>query len=546
MSQPEGLSSTCPLYFDAFTRFGPRKGKHPRHPWTLDHLIDELRHCSISAAMVATTRQLLYNAMFENRRLCEHLKPHEHLFPIWNVLPHWSGDFAEPDELERLMAQHDIRCVTIHPETNRWEVRSSTSRPLLEVLERTRTLTIVDAPNEVSWQEVEYLAETYPELPILLRQVRWGNAHSVIPLVRNYKSLHLTFESFQINRGLEFFVEYGCLDQLVFSSNAPEMAAGCHRAYVDWAELDDASKAKIAGGNLTRLLKGLAPPREVVNEQEDEYMAACRQGRPLPGLVLDMHAHILDEGLHSGDSGYPMLEGGPSGVHHQAQRMGVDGIGVMSWNGTVGADAADGNRCVRAALDAYPDFYWGLATFDVLHESPQAMRAQMEAIYADSRFLGLKPYPSYGVPYDDPRYDAWWQFGNERGLYAGFHPVKWYKRDEFASVCERFPNLTVVAYHCGGSYDIADTVIELARTFDNFMIEPTLTPCCGGIIDYLVEHAGADRVMYGSDLPMRDPRQQLGWVMFSRLSPEVKRKVLGENAQRLLERVRTAQAGVVR
>jgi len=52
-----------------------------------------------------------------------------------------------------------------------------------------------------------------------------------------------------------------------------------------------------------------------------------------------------------------------------------------------------------------------------------------------------------------------------------------------------------------------------------------------------VKGAGADRVMYGSDQPMRDMRQQLGWVVYSRLSEEDKMKVLGGNAMRLLRQL---------
>ena len=39
------------IFFDAFTQFGPRIGGHGAHPWSLRHLIDELDHCSISAAL---------------------------------------------------------------------------------------------------------------------------------------------------------------------------------------------------------------------------------------------------------------------------------------------------------------------------------------------------------------------------------------------------------------------------------------------------------------------------------------------------------------
>ena len=63
-------------------------------------------------------------------------------------------------------------------------------------------------------------------------------------------------------------------------------------------------------------------------------------------------------------------------------------------------------------------------------------------------------------------------------------------------------------------------------------------PCLAGVIDYLVEGCGADRVVYGSDQPMRDPRQQLGWVVFSRMPVDQKRMVLRDNAQRTLSRIR--------
>jgi predicted TIM-barrel fold metal-dependent hydrolase len=37
---------------------------------------------------------------------------------------------------------------------------------------------------------------------------------------------------------------------------------------------------------------------------------------------------------------------------------------------------------------------------------------------------------------------------------------------------------------------------------------------------------------------MRDPRQQMGWVIYARLSPAEKAKVLGGNALRILGRCR--------
>jgi len=533
------------MFFDAFTRIGVRPKDHGKHPWSLDHLLAEMQHCSISGALVTATSQTLYDAMHENLHLIDQLQPYDNLFPVWNVIPHWTDEFPEPAQLSQLMQQHDIRAVVIHPTTNNWNLLSVTSEPLLAELNRTKTLTLISFRDETNVEVIEKVAAKYPDLPILLRGAWWSQARSILPLIRHFSNLHIGFDHFQINLGLEWLVSKGCEDQLLFASNAPQMSAGAHRVYVDWADLPDETKTKIASGNLIRLLKGQAPPSECVNPDEDENMAAARHGKPLPALTLDMHAHILTEGVNGAGSGYCMQDGGPSGVRKLADRMGVDGIGVMSWIGTVGAHAERGNEHVSAALDADPDFFWGLATFDVMHEDAATMRKQMEQTFADHRFLGLKPYPQYGIAYDDPRYDCWWEFGNEHHLYCGLHPVKWYKPDEFESICERFPNLTVVAYHCGASYEVADVVIDLAKRFKNFMIEPTLTPSCGGVIDYLVEGAGADRVMYGSDLPMRDPRQQLGWIVYSRLPLEQKKMVLGGNAKRLTDHIRAHQQQAV-
>ncbi len=529
------------LFFDAYTRFGPKPSQHPKQPYTLEQIVGEMRHCSISGGLVASMAQTAYDAMLENRRLVEKLRPYDFLFPIWNALPHWTGEFPEPTELTRLMRDADVRAVALNPVANGWRVTSRTSWPLLEELERTQTLTIVDLVTEITDVELEQIAERHPGLQLLLHGASWAKQRFIYPLLLRYKSLHIAFDTFQVNYGLEWLVEQGCEDQLVFASNAADMSMGAHRCYVDYADVSDVVREKVASGNLIRLLKGQRPPREIVNGDEDEIMRAARRGQPVPTHALDIHCHILDEGLNgAGGAGYTMFKGGPAGTWALAQRMGVKGLGLMSWNGPVGVHADDGNACTKAALDALPDTCWGLITCDPIHETREQTRAKLEKWFEDPRFLGLKPYPYFGKQYDDPAYEVWWEFGNERGLYAGIHANRG-DFSEFDVLCPKYPKLTWIAYHCGTSYAVADAAIDKAKKYPNFMAEITLTPVCLGIIDYLVAGCGADRVMYGSDLPMRDPRQQFGWVVFSRLPLEQKRAVLGGNAQRLIDGIRAFQ-----
>jgi len=57
-----------------------------------------------------------------------------------------------------------------------------------------------------------------------------------------------------------------------------------------------------------------------------------------------------------------------------------------------------------------------------------------------------------------------------------------------------------------------------------------------GVIEYLVEQVGADRVLFGTDAPMRDPRPQATWLAFTRLRESDKKKIYGENFAKDLAR----------
>ena len=76
-----------------------------------------------------------------------------------------------------------------------------------------------------------------------------------------------------------------------------------------------------------------------------------------------------------------------------------------------------------------------------------------------------------------------------------------------------YPDITFVLAHSGMSYAVAR-----------------------GMIEFLVEQVGADKVLYGSDFPMRDPAPQLGWVCYAKIPVEDKKKILAGNIRRLLER----------
>ncbi len=523
------------LFFDAFTRIGPRRYKHPAEQWRLDDLLRELDHCSISGALVAYTLSVAYDAMYSNLELSDMLRPHPRLFAIWNVLPHHTGEFPDPETLGASMREHGVKAVTINPLSNGWDWTAETSNELLDWLESQRILTITTAAELGGWAALNQFLNRYTSIPLLITNTNWIEQRYLLPLLERHANLHISFDRFQINEGLEYLHKKGCTDQLIFASDTPTMSAGAHRCYVDYAGIPTDARAKIAGGNLTRLLGGLRPPAIHTNRSEDELMTAVRRGQTLPVPVVDMHMHMLHEGLNgAGGAGYRMENGGPEGIFAMMKKIGCIGGGFMSWVGVVSNDAVAGNRLVQQTLDHSPQGFWGLGTFDPTHYTQQQLGDMIPALYADKRIIGMKPYHFYGVEYHHHSYDIWWKLGEQNRLYALIHPTR---TDllEVETLAAKYPGVRWVIAHAGGSYAMADMAISAMQKYANVYAEITLTPVPLGIIEYLVAHVGDDRILYGSDLPMRDPRQQLGWVVFSRLPLSSKKKILGENAFGVIE-----------
>lgn len=522
------------MFFDGFTRIGPRRHKHPAERWSLKHLVEEMEHCSISGSLVFSMLSVNYDAMHANLELSKMLKPYPYLFAIWNAIPHNTGEFPTPHDLEKLMKEHDVRAITIHPVNNNWDWRMPENQELFEWLERERVLTITRPEEFGGLGGIKELLFRYPELPLLLTGVTWSFQRVIFPMLSHFRNLYISFDNFQINEGLETLVADGYEDQLIFASNAPSMSMGAHRAYVDYADVPKAARDKIAGGNLIRLLKGQRPPSIRENKDEDILMKAVRHGQPVPVPIIDAHMHILHEGLNGAGWHYRMRNGGPSGVFKLIKRLGYVGGGIMSWSGVVSHDSVGGNEAATQALDVSPRGYWGLANFDPSHYTQEELAEMIPKIYADKRFIGMKPYHYYGVPYHDPSYDIWWKYGNENRLYALIHNTR---ADllEIETLAPKYPEVRWIIAHAGGSFKMADMAIEAMKKYPNIYADITLTPVHLGIIEYLIEGAGEDRILYGSDLPMRDPRQQLGWAVFTHLSLAVKKKLLAENMYHVIK-----------
>lgn len=102
---------------------------------------------------------------------------------------------------------------------------------------------------------------------------------------------------------------------------------------------------------------------------------------------------------------------------------------------------------------------------------------------------------------------------------------------DVALLARRHPEVTIIMPHLTG---IGVRGVLAAAPFSNLHIDTSGGVPEEGLIEYAVERIGIARVLYGSDLPVREPAVAIARVLGSRLSAAEKHQVLYGNAARLL------------
>jgi len=528
------------LYFDAHACIGQRPQKHKRTRWSTEHLLEDMQLAELSGALISHALAHSFDPIYGNDRLIQEIgKAPDRLFPVWCILPLGSVDFYSRErEMLGAMEEADVRAVRLV--RGNYSLHEAVMGDTVEALEEAQILTLLPMgwAGEDPFAFCHELLDRHPRLPVLLTDHVWSQQRHVHRLMQLHENLHIEFSAYQINRGIESYAaEFGD-ERLVFGTGGTEKSPGAARTYIDYAQLSAESKERIAGGNLRRLLRGQGPLIEASEGgAEDRCIAEARRGIPQSTFVFDAHAHVLPEGKQGAGPNYIMLGGDAAGMVEVHHWCGIDRIAMMRWHGPVCTDAEDGNEVVWRAMQRYGDEIVGVAVMDPTHMNDSDIRAEIDLRYREQGFVGLKPYVHMNLSYEDVGFMPWWAFGDAHRLYALMHVAP--HTGGVAGVgrlAERFPNMSWIIAHAGGSYAFAEEVASCIVEHPNVYAELTLTPVTNRVVEFLVEATDDEHVLFGTDAPMRDPRQQLGWVLWADLPMASKEKVLGLNFKRIVDR----------
>lgn len=240
--------------------------------------------------------------------------------------------------------------------------------------------------------------------------------------------------------------------------------------------------------------------------------------------VIDFHNHV-------GRCGYLRMDDDPGRFLRIMDAAGVDRACVFNvWYG----DARYGNDMTARLVDRHPDRFIGSCFVNPHY--PEEMVAELERCIDGLGMKYIKLYPAYlGRPIDDPAFDPVFSWADARGLVVMSHHDRWPEPRRYIGVARRFPRVRWVIAHAGnGPLGQADAVAA-AQACANIYLEVSTSFGDSRTIEYLVHGAGADRVLFGSDMPEQEVRYQLGRIVTADIPEDAKRRILGLNAIRLLD-----------
>lgn len=249
-----------------------------------------------------------------------------------------------------------------------------------------------------------------------------------------------------------------------------------------------------------------------------------------------MDTPVIDFHTHGGRWGAYAVDDEPADFVRIMDAAGVD---KSCLNCIYHGDARRGNDVVARFVSLYPDRFLPVAF--VTPHYPEEAIGELERAFGDLGSKFLKLYPTYYQrPIDDPGYFPIFEWADDHGIVIMSHSSFAYEGDtltlpsKFIPLAQRFTRVRWVLAHSGNTERGQEQAVEAAQTCPNIYLETCTSYGQHGAIEFLVEGAGEDRVLFGSDMPLMDARMQVGRIVTADISDEAKKKVLGLNAIKLL------------
>jgi uncharacterized protein len=195
-------------------------------------------------------------------------------------------------------------------------------------------------------------------------------------------------------------------------------------------------------------------------------------------------------------------------------------------------DMHEGNRLLHAEMQRFPDRILGYAS---LHSTRFGLEAidEIRRCRNDYGMHGLKIYSTPEMSIAESAMIPILETCAELKMPVLAHTTP----AECEYLMTRVPEVNFIMAHAGGQpYAHGDwnRAIMVAQKFPNLYLDTACSTVDSGFVEKCVEALGAERIIFGTDIPLLDPWPQLAKVAETRLTNEQRSLVMGGNILRLM------------
>ncbi len=509
-----------------------------KQPYDPAVMLSDMEYAGIHKIAAIHNGAIGYSFEMGNREIIDLSKTNNRIAPLAVVCTTAPLETGNPNYFDDLIAQGvcgffvpDSGAIAPSLEPKSMEKMAET------LIKHKRPLLIQGVGNDVRYQKVNALAHAYPELAIVMLGTSWGGMFRTFwDVMSQNDNLYFDFLNNQNNHILEMTKEHFGIERVLYNSSWPLKSMGALKCMIEYADISDADKDLVAHGNACRLF-GISEDSLVLydnrEEKLDQISMEADQGIAISVPVIDSHTHMVNKGDAVNNT--VMMYSDHNEMAKKMERLGIDVTMTAPWSG-INYNGIWGNKESLDAINNHPGKYLAYSCANINYPGEIDAAIQMHKDYPDL-FVGIKPYP----PYQNFALTAdvckpWFEYANEHHLLALIHSDGGTLSAQVDTLADIYPNITFILAHSGISYGVAHKNAEIANKHDNVVLEITYTSTLRGMIELLVSLVGADKVLFGSDTPMRDASPQLGWVCYADIPFEDKKKILAENVQRLLKK----------
>jgi uncharacterized protein len=528
-------------YLDAYCVLGRSLHTGPDQPATVVDLLSAMDHFGIHEALVIDSLCTATNPMAGNRRILVQTHDQPRLHPAWAGLMTHSREFPEPPELVSEMRGSGVGALFLFYGQFDIRLEDWAVDDLLAELEA-NGVPLILCPNSQmqpgridlsDWGNIVRICRKFPELPVVVTESRlYRGQRPLYEALAACPNLKVDLSALWLHRRIEFICQEFGADHLVWGSVLPERGPGASLMQLNYSDISDGELALIAGGNMRQLLSWndgivFAPEAVTFPQPVDALHQKVRDRSPFADeKFYDCHGHI------GWCCPYHVINDTPETVVAEMDKFGVGASCVFSLQ--IMGDMRYGTDEVVNMLHAYPDRFIGF-TFVNPNVGETLMLEELERGLSLG-MQGVKLLPSAYGAYDvnGPLIETACRFAHDHKQLILSHT--WGSPERLRYLIERYPDACYIAGHADSRFG------GLCREFPNLYI-CTCPFLSWNSTERFVEMYGANRLLFGSDLLDLPIAWGLGPILYSRISVEDKRLILGGNLRRLMDEYNTYPQG---